>query len=340
MFRWILIGTGSGILVLLVAFVAFLMWPVAGYSGIPEGVSSERFDIAVRGAALISAGGCLSCHWDDEQGGKPFAGGKPIKTSYGTVYSSNITPDKETGIGNWTDEDFVAAFKHGRRPDGSNLYPAFPYTAYARLSIEEILAIKAYLFAVVKPVRAANMAAEVDFPYGWRPMLTAWKFLAIDETPLPADPGKGPAYLRGQQLVEVLGRCASCHTPTDWLGLPDRSMLLAGTADGPGGVPVPNITVDENTGIGRWSMQELFFYFRNGIKPNYERAKEPMASVINHSLKPMSNADLLAIVAYIKEQPAISNKVTASAVTPERPEGASPPSSVVPLSPPPGSPGG
>lgn len=315
MMKWILIGVGGGVLAVVIAILAWLMWPVSGYDEIPEGLSSQRLDVAVRGAQLIAAAGCISCHWDHANRGRPFAGGRALKTPFGTFYSPNITPDPETGIGNWSDAEFVAAFKHGRRPDGSNLFPVFPYTSYGKMPVEDILAIKAYLFRVVKPVKAANKEHEVGFPWGWRPLVTAWKALYFDPTPPPRNPELNDSYHRGQYLVEVLAHCGECHTERDWLGGVNRSMNLAGTRAGVDGRPVPNITADIDTGIGAWTINEIMFFLKTGIKPNYRNARGPMQEVIQHRMKALSDADLFHIVNYLRTLPEIRNDVGLSVVS-------------------------
>jgi mono/diheme cytochrome c family protein len=280
--------------------VAWLYWPVSGYT-LPDGVTSSRPDIVARGEQLTREAGCISCHWNEEQGGARFAGGRALKSPFGTFYATNITPDSETGIGSWSDEDFVAAMKLGRRPDGSNLYPAFPYTSYAKMPVEDVLAIKAFLFAQ-PAIRQENKPHDVGFPFDQRALLTGWKLLFFDNTTFAPDPSRDAAINRGAYLVEVLGHCGECHTPRNFLGGTVDSRKLGGA---PAPVRSPNITFDRETGIGIWSKTELVHFFRTGQKPDFDNAQGEMVEVIEHSLSQMTDEDLASIVAYLQSIPSL-----------------------------------
>src|SRR6185295_18852710 len=162
-------------LVLGVAVFLWLLWPAHTDVSIPAGVASANAGMAERGAYLVRAGGCISCHWDKKNNGQPFAGGLAIVSPFGTFYSPNITPDAKTGIGLWRDEDFVRALTEGEGIHGEELYPALPYTSYSRMTAEDALAIKAYLWTLA-PVAAPQKANEVAFPVSWRALIKGWKF--------------------------------------------------------------------------------------------------------------------------------------------------------------------
>lgn len=294
------ITTAIALVLIASAVIVWLYWPVSGYT-LPQGMSSGRPDIVARGEELTRNAGCISCHWNKDQGGARFAGGRVFKSPFGTFYSPNITPDRETGIGAWSDEDFVAAMKLGRRPDGSNLYPAFPYTAYAKMPVEDILAIKAFLHAQ-PAVRQENRPHELSFPFDQRALLTGWKLLFFDNATFAPVPERDSALNRGAYLVEVLGHCGECHTPRNFLGALVESRHLAGS---PGPVKAPNITPDRETGIGIWSDEELVHFLRTGQKPDFDNAQGEMAEVIEHSLSEMPEEDLASIAAYLKSVPAL-----------------------------------
>lgn len=263
-----------------------------------------------RGAYLTAAGGCESCHTDIKGGGAPFAGGRALKTPFGTFYSPNITPDAETGIGGWDEATFVAALRQGRRPGGDHYFPAFPYTTYARMSDADARAIRAYL-ATRPAVRAANRAHDVPPPFGWRWPLRFWRLLFFDDSPFQPDPVRTPAQNRGAYLVEALTHCGECHTPRNLMGALDREMWMAGTADGPEGELAPNIT-PHATGIADWSEGDLVALMRSGLKPNYDDVQGTMADAVKYSLSKLTDEDLKAIAAYLAILQPIENRVRAT----------------------------
>lgn len=286
-----------------------LYWPVSGYGAIPQGMSSARIDVAVRGRELTNAAGCLGCHWNAKEGEAPFAGGLAIETPIGTLYSTNITPDPETGIGAYSDDDFVAALKHGRRRDGQNLLPAFPYTSYARMPVEDMLAIKAYLFSAVKPVHQENKPHDTFVPaFLMRGPVTLWKFAFFDPQEFEPDPAFNARHNRGRYLVEVLGHCGECHTPRDVFLVSDAKRFLAGTASGADGRKVPNITPDPDTGIGAWTVPEMSEFLRTGVKPDLDNVQGAMREVIEYNTKNLSDDDLTAMVAYLRDVPPMKSE--------------------------------
>ncbi len=177
--------------------------------------AAEEEDNRRRGEYLVRAGNCFSCH--TAVGGQPLAGGRAIATPFGTFYSPNITPDPETGIGRWTDAEFLKALREGARPDGANYFPVFPYPSFTRITDNDALAIKAYLFSL-PPVRQDNRPHDVRFPFSWRFLQTGWKLLFFTPGPFQPAPERSAAYNRGAYLVTALAHCGECHTPRNFLG--------------------------------------------------------------------------------------------------------------------------
>ncbi len=264
-------------------------------------------DLIQRGAYLVRAAGCVSCHTDKKSQGRPFTGGRALKTPFGTYFSPNITPDRETGIGGWSDRDFLAAVKRGIRPDGSHYFPVFPYTSYTQMTDRDGLAIKAYLFSQ-PAVSKTNRAHDVGMPFSWRWPLWFWKMLFFKGGDFAADPGHDAAWNRGAYLVNALSHCGECHTQRNPAGGLDRSMWMAGNEDGPDGDAVPNITPDLATGLG-WTEEQLSFFLKTGTKPGWDKAEGAMAEALRDSFKFLSNDDRDAIARYIIDLPAIENHI-------------------------------
>ena len=286
------------------AFIALaLISLLAASSG--EAVS-EMAD-AVRGKYIVRAAGCISCHTQKDGKGEFLAGGRSLISPYGTFYSSNITPDVRTGIGAWTDADFIRAMRQGKSPQGLTYYPAFPYVSFSAMRRQDILDVKAYLFSMA-PVRQENRPHDLRFPFSWRFSIYPWRWLFF--SPPEEMPGAplGTLEQRGRYLVDVLGHCAECHTPRNIAGGLKRGKALAGTRYGPGG-SVPNITPDTETGIGTWSAGDLVFFFRTGLKPDGDDVQGEMRDVIEDGLRHLSKEDLLAIAAYLKGVPPIHHAV-------------------------------
>jgi mono/diheme cytochrome c family protein len=270
--------------------------------------SSAEDELVARGEYLLRAGGCVSCHTDIKGGGRELAGGRALKTPFGTFFSPNITPDRQTGIGRWSKAQFKRALRFGLRPDRSHYFPAFPYTSYTRMSNADIRALRAYLFSR-PPVRREDRPHELRFPFGWRFLLGPWKSLYFEPGAWAPDPDRSEQLNRGAYLVEALAHCGECHTPRNALGAIDREMWLAGTVDGPEGELAPNITPDVETGIGDWSAADLVHMLKTGFKPDYDDAQGAMAEAIDHGLKYLSDDDLEAIAAYMRALAPINNRV-------------------------------
>ncbi|MDA0261955.1 MAG: cytochrome c, partial [Proteobacteria bacterium] len=220
----------------------------------------------------------------------------------------NITPDKATGIGAWPDDDFVRALREGVRPDGAHYFPVFPYTTYTRMTRDDALAIKAYLFSRA-PVSKAKRDHDVGFPFRWRFLQAGWKLLFFRAGEFKPEASHSAERNRGAYLVEALSHCGECHTPRNLFGALNREKWLAGTADGPEGELAPNITPDDASGIGKWSEADIVQLFRIGFKPNFDDVQGTMAEAIEDGLKHLTDQDLHAIAVYLKGLPAIHNPI-------------------------------
>jgi mono/diheme cytochrome c family protein len=269
------------------------------------GAAAEGENVT-RGEYLVRAGGCVSCH--TTAGGQQLAGGRALATPFGTFYSPNITPDAETGIGRWTDAQFLRALREGVRPDGANYFPVFPYPSFTGITDSDVLAIKAYLFSL-PAVRRQNRPHDVAFPFSWRFLQTGRKLLFFTPGPFHPVPERSAAYNRGAYLVTALAHCGECHTPRNFLGAVRSGQRLAGTPDGPDGQLVPNITPDPGTGIGRWQKEDVVELLKTGTTPEQSKAKGAMKETIEDGLKSLSDADLEAIADYLFARPSIVHDV-------------------------------
>ena len=284
---------------LLVAIVAALL------SGRAARAADD--DAIARGAYLVRAGGCISCH--TAPAGTAFAGGRALATPFGTFYAPNITADRETGIGRWSDADFQHALRRGVRPDAANYFPVFPYPSFTGITDADALAIKAYLLSL-PPARAADRANDLPFPLSWRFLQNGWKLLFFTPGPFRPTPDRSAAYNRGAYLVTALAHCGECHTPRNLLGAVKASMALSGTPDGPDGQIVPNITPDPQTGIGGWDKADIVTFLRTGNRPDGGSADGSMREVIADGTKYLSDNDLMAIAEYLLAQRPIVHRVT------------------------------
>jgi mono/diheme cytochrome c family protein len=254
-----------------------------------------------RGEYLARAGDCVSCH--TAQGGQPFAGGLRLDTPFGYMLSPNITPDRETGIGTWTANDFYRALHHGVNKRGQDLYPTMPYDFYTRVTREDIDAIFAYL-RTVKPVRNAVDVNHLDFPFNVRLSMIGWRELYFREGTYKPDPSKSASWNRGAYLVEGLGHCSDCHSPRNLLGGIEKSKDYTGAVID--GWFALNLTSDITTGLGAWSIDDLATYLKTGAYPGKTTVLGPMAEVVRNSLSYLTDADLKSIAEYLKSIPADS----------------------------------
>ena len=268
----------------------------------------QRNTAVERGAYVFQAAGGCSCHTNVENDGALMAGGRPIATPFGTIYSTNITPDLETGIGSWSDEDFLRAMTQGVGPSGEQYFPVFPYTSFTRMSRQDLLDLKAYLFSIT-PVAQSNRQPELQAPFGWRIGVRAWKLLYFRPGTLQPDPDYSPQWNRGAYLARALGHCEECHTPRNLFGGLRKARQHAGTVDGPDGELAPNITPDPDTGIGSWSSADLVWFLRMGLKPDGDDTQGLMSELIETGYSHLGDDDLEAIAAYILSLTPIHHKV-------------------------------
>jgi mono/diheme cytochrome c family protein len=243
------------------AFAANKTVTLDGYGNHPTGVPADfgEKDVISRGRYLTNAADCEACHTADKT--KPFAGGLAFKTPFGTLYSPNITADKETGIGAWTDADFLKAVHEGIARDGERLYPAFPYAAYTYITDEDVLAIKAYLFSLA-PVKSQPPESDLHFPYNQRWLMAFWSGLFNPKQRFRPAVDRSPEWNRGAYLSEALAHCGDCHTPRNLLQALDNKNKFAG-ADAEGWRAY-NITADSISGVGAWSEADLAEYLSTG----------------------------------------------------------------------------
>jgi mono/diheme cytochrome c family protein len=276
---------------------------LADYTGpSPIGVPVElrSTDLVTRGRYLTQAADCKICHTTD--GGQPFSGGRAFVTPFGILYSPNITADRDTGIGAWTDADFLSAVHKGINNKGRRLYPAFPYESYTLLADDDVRAIKAYLFTL--PVAHATPPANsLKFPFNQRWLMGIWSAFYNPDQRFRPFPNRSPEWNRGAYLVEGLGHCGDCHTPRNLAQALDNRHKFEGTVIS--GWRAYNITPDAASGIGEWSDAGLIDYLSAGHSAGHGSAGGPMAEVVNASLRDMTLADVRAIVAYLRTIPAI-----------------------------------
>lgn len=259
-----------------------------------------------QGEYVLRAAGCVACHTDLESDGPFLAGGVGFDTPFGRFYSPNITSDAEHGIGGWSLTDLEAALTLGEGPDGLHYYPVFPYTAYTRMSSQDIEALYAYL-QTVPGVAQPNRPHELPWFMQWRFVNQVWKWLFF--TPGGASPIPADAPQRGAYLVNALAHCGECHTPRNRFGGFAEGLHLAGTSEGPNDDAVPNITPHQDSGIGGWGRNSLRNYFKRGMEPGGDFVGGLMVEVIDESLSYLRDADIDAIIDYLKFIPAIDNPV-------------------------------
>lgn len=260
-----------------------------------------------RGQYIFHAAGCLSCHTDEKNKGEPLAGGRALKTPFGIFHTPNITPDPVHGIGKWGDEEFTRALRQGISPSGAHYYPALPYTAYTKMSDQDIGDLKAYLFTL-PTVAKPNKPHELDFPFNLRPGLALWKFLNFKPGALEPDPARDAQWYRGRYLVEALGHCAECHTERDVTGGLRTQRWMAGSPKGPDGDATPNITPYPDTGVGKWDAADIAYMLKTGIMPEGDSLGAAMADVVEHGTSKLRDDDLAAMVAYLKSLPPIADR--------------------------------
>jgi mono/diheme cytochrome c family protein len=264
-------------------------------------------DAVARGKYVFATAGGCGCH--TEKNRPVNSGGRKYDGPFGTVYSANITPDRQTGIGGWTDDQIITAIRLGRRPNGDRLIPVHPYPVFNGMAEEDLRALVAFLRSL-PGVNRPNTPKKITVPLFESVFLPAWlAAFAPRETPPPTAPASGVA--RGEYLVRAVAHCGECHTPRGVTYATDSSRFLAGTQKGPEGDPVPNITPDKDTGLA-WSEDEIAEYLGTGNKPDGDVAGGLMAEVIEGTAagyKDLTKQDRLAIARYLKTIPAVRNKI-------------------------------
>jgi mono/diheme cytochrome c family protein len=265
--------------------------------------------LEARGEYLASAGNCVSCH--TSEGGRPFAGGLAFETSFGTIYSTNITPESTSGIGQWSLEEFSRAMRQGERPDGTHLYPAFPYTSFTNITDEDIAAIFAYL-KTLAPVKISPPENTLGFPYDQRWALGLWKSLFFEEGRFEPRADQSAEWNRGAYLVEGLGHCGECHTPRNFLGASDADLAMSGATyrervEGKlSAWSAPNLT-SASSGLAMWSNEDIAEYLKLGFS-HRAGVFGPMNKVVVNSTRHLSGEDVQAITVYLKSLPARSRE--------------------------------
>lgn len=254
-----------------------------------------------RGAYIFNLSGCGGCHTDKKNGGAGLAGGRAFATDFGTFFSPNITPDKATGIGTWTFENFRTALRDGVSPDGKNYFPAFPYTSYTHMTDQDIADLWAYLLAQPSVART-NSDHDVKSPYGWRWLMTFWNWLYLDR-------GAKPEWGRGRYIAEALSHCHECHTPRNFLGGYDAAKSYAGTLRNPEGIAVPNITQDLETGVGKWPPGDFELLFTIGMLPDTDFVGGVMAESVTNATSKMTPPDRKDLIEYLRSLEPIHNPV-------------------------------
>lgn len=260
---------------------------------------------AKRGQYLSKAGGCLACHTEDRKEAVPYAGGRVLKTPFGTFYGPNITPHPGAGLGRWSEADFVRAMRLGERPDGAHYFPSFPYASFTKITDSDLRDLWAYL-RTIAPNSRANQAHDLRPPFSLRVLVANWKRLFFTPGPLAVNSSRTPVVNRGAYLVEALGHCGECHTPRNLLGGPIRERLLAGTKNGPDGKGgASNLTP---TRLKQWSDGELRDFLQTGLTPDGDVASETMGEVIRNTTGQLTPDDLAAMIAYLRALPSLPDE--------------------------------
>src|SRR5437773_10270132 len=258
---------------------------------------------AKRGEYLAKAAGCVGCHTEEKKDAVPFAGGRALKSPFGSFYGPNITPHPEAGIGRWTEADFFRAMREGDRPDGKNYFPAFPYPSFTKIVDRDLRDLWAYL-RTLPPGTRANQEHDLRFPFGWRFLVTFWKWFFFSPGPFTNLPGLSDTANRGAYLVQALGHCSECHTPRNFFGGPKTSRFLAG-GKGPDGKDVANRTP---TGLKKQSDRELADFLTTGLTAEGDVPAEAMGEVIRNTTSQLAPADLNALIAYLRTLPPVASE--------------------------------
>ena len=261
-----------------------------------------------KGKYIFHASGGCSCHTDTKNDGAFLAGGRPINTPFGTFFGTNITPDTATGIGEWTDEDFVRAMTKGLSPEGNHYFPVFPYTSFHNITQEDLIALKAYLFSI-PAVNQKNIPHELILPFGRQTLLMIWKNVVWSPQTFISNPEQTKNWNRGAYIAQALAHCGECHTPRNLLGGLKSYLHFSGSKKGPEGELAPNITPHKITGIGEWTKVDISYFLETGMKPDGDYTQGLMAEVIEHGYYYLKVEDLDAVAEYLISLLPINNNL-------------------------------
>jgi mono/diheme cytochrome c family protein len=250
-----------------------------------------------RGLYLSKAAGCVGCHTQqtkDPKDAVAYAGGRALKTPFGTFYGPNITPHPTAGIGKWSEADFIRAMREGRRPDGAHYFPAFPYPSFTGITDADLRDLWAYLRSL-PPSARASQEHELGFLYRWRFLVSPWKWMFFSPGPLVPDPAKSAQVNRGAYLVQALGHCGECHTPRNFLGGANKDRFLAGAKD-----VAPNLTPAR---LKSWSDADLRNFLTTGLTADGDVPAKEMGEVIANTTSQLTAEDLNAMIAFLRSVP-------------------------------------
>jgi mono/diheme cytochrome c family protein len=257
-----------------------------------------------RGEYLSKAGGCLGCHTEEKKDAVPYAGGRALKTPFGTFFGPNITPHATAGIGSWKEADFIRAVRLGLRPDGAHYFPAFPYPSFTQINDADLRDLWAYL-RTLPPSARPSRPHELGFPFGFRFTLWGWKLLFFRPGPFVPDASRPAMLNRGAYVANALGHCGECHTARNFLGGPKRERALAGAAKGPEGKRIANLTPAK---LKKWNDAELKEFLLSALTPDGDVAAETMGEVVRNTTSQLAPEDLAALIAYLRSLPAIGDE--------------------------------
>ena len=292
--------------------MALADYHAADPTGVPQNLA--KADQVKRGEYLARAADCMPCH--TAPGGADFAGGLAIPLSFGTLYSPNITPDKDTGVGSYSDQEFLDALRRGKRRDGAHLYPAMPFTSYTYITDADGLAIKAYLFSL-PAVHATAPDNTFSFPYNQRWAMIFWSALFNADVRFAPNSDRSPEWNRGAYIAEALAHCGECHTPRNLAFALDNGKKFAGAVTA--GWRAFNITSDKGSGIGGWSDDEVFAYLATGHAQGRGTAAGPMGEAVDQSFRQMAPSDIRALLSYARSVPPIASPDLPATLAPPAP---------------------
>ena len=290
---------------LISGFRRFLFWLCLCLLSVKNTVGQNLIE---KGKYIFHASGGCSCHTDTKNDGAFLAGGRPINTPFGTFFGTNITPDPATGIGKWTDEDFVRAMTKGLSPEGNHYFPVFPYTSFHNITQEDLIALKAYLFSI-PAVNQKNIPHELILPFGRQALLMIWKNVVWSPQTFIPNPEQTKSWNRGAYIAQALAHCGECHTPRNLLGGLKTYLHFSGSKEGPEGELAPNITPHKITGIGDWTKVDISYFLETGMKPDGDYTQGLMAEVIEHGYYYLKVEDLDAVAEYLISLLPINNNL-------------------------------